>query len=199
MMRIIEPLEPGNIYHIYNRGNNGEDIFKEQRNYYYFLQKYNEYCSPVFETYAYNLLKNHFHLIVRVKEEVMVQRKDGNGEIELNPSKQLSHFFNCYAQSINKAYKRNGKLFEEPFKRKEVDSDSYFTFLIYYIHFNAQHHGFVKDFRDWEFTSWHTYLNDEKSFLEKSSVIEWFGNKKHFIDAHLGHAVFDNISHLTLE
>ncbi len=195
----MELLEPGNIYHIYNRGNNGEEIFKEEKNYYYFLQKYKEYCVSVFDTYAYALLKNHFHLMVRVKEKVTIQRTDGNGEIQLDPSKQLSHFFNSYAQSINKAYKRHGKLFEEPFRRKEVENDAYFTSLIYYIHFNAQHHKFVRDFRDWDFTSWHSYMNGDNSFLDKPPVLEWFGNKQHFIDAHLGNADFGNIFHLLLE
>ena len=92
-MRIIEPLEAGNVYHIYNRGNNSENIFKEKRNYYYFLQKYQQYCSPIFETYAYALLRNHFHLMVRVKENVVVHRQDGKGEIELDASKQVSYFF----------------------------------------------------------------------------------------------------------
>ena len=198
-MRIIKPLEAGNVYHIYNRGNNSENIFKEERNYYYFLQKYQQYCSPIFETYAYALLRNHFHLLVRVKENVVVQRQDGKGEIELQASKQLSHFFNCYTQSINKAFHRHGKLFEEPFRRIQVNNDDYFTNLIYYIHFNAQLHGFVKDFRDWEFTSWHRYLNDGILFPEKLSVMEWFGNKEHFVKAHLGNVPFDDISHLIIE
>lgn len=34
----IQTLEEGKYFHIYNRGVNGEDIFKEQRNYYYFFQ-----------------------------------------------------------------------------------------------------------------------------------------------------------------
>ncbi len=198
-MRVIEPLETGNIYHIFNRGNNGENIFKEKKNYYYFLLKYEEYCSNVFETYAYNLLKNHFHLMVKVKEKCMVPRKDGKGEIELDASKQLSHFFNCYAQSINKAYHRHGKLLEEPFKRIEVDTDEYFTTLIYYIHFNAQHHGMINDFRDWEFSSWHGHLSNDASFLEKQGVIEWFGNREQFIKAHVGNAPLDNIAHLIME
>ncbi|RYF91774.1 MAG: hypothetical protein EOO03_00540 [Chitinophagaceae bacterium] len=128
-----------------------------------------------------------------------MQRRDGKGEIESNPSKQLSHFFNSYAQAINKSHKRHGKLFEEPFRRIAVDNDSYFTSLIYYIHFNAQHHGFVKDFRNWEFTSWHSYLTEEKSFLEKPVVLNWFGNKQRFIETHAGNANLDNISHLVLE
>lgn len=198
-MRIIEKLEPGYIYHIYNRGNNGEDIFKEARNYYFFLQKYIEYCSPVFETYAYALLKNHFHLMVKIKEKVIVQRHDGKGEIELNPSRQLSHFFNAYSQAINKASHRHGKLFEEPFKRKKIDSDNYFTSLIYYIHFNAQHHGFANDFREWEFSSWHHYLSNENGVIQKQTVLDWFGSTQLFINAHVSNANFETISHLIIE
>lgn len=54
------PLFPGHYYHIYNRGNNGEDIFLEARNYDYFLNLYQKYISPIAETFAYCLLKNHF-------------------------------------------------------------------------------------------------------------------------------------------
>ena len=198
-MRIIEQLEAENIYHIFNRGINGEDIFKEKRNYYYFLDKYKEYCSDILETYAYSLLKNHFHLIVKVKDNVIVTRKDGKGEIELNASTQLSHFLNCYAQSYNNAYGRHGKLFEEPFKRKHVNSDSYFTSLITYVHWNPQQHQFVNDFRDWEFTSWHAILGDNETFVAREKVLEWYGSKKHFIDVHMGNVVQSNIEHLMIE
>ena len=198
-MRIIEALEEGNTYHLFNRGINGEDIFKENRNYYYFLQKYKEYCSCILETYAYALLKNHFHLLVKVKENIVVTRKDGKGEIKLNAAKQLGHFFNCYAQSVNTGIKRHGKLFEEPFSRKEVDSENYFTSLIYYIHFNPQHHEFVDDFRNWEFTSYHSFLRNKNDFLEQAKVMEWFGTPKHFYEAHMGNMPLSNISHLLIE
>jgi len=58
----------GNFYHIYNRGNNRENIFFEENNYYYFLEKYDKYLTNYLETFAYCLLPNHFHLLVRVKE-----------------------------------------------------------------------------------------------------------------------------------
>lgn len=198
-MRIIEPLEPGNIYHIYNRGINGENIFKEKRNYYYFLDKYQQYCSDILETYAYALLKNHFHLMVKVKEKITVSRRDGKGEIELNPSKQFSHFFNCYAQSFNKAYKRHGKLFEEPFRRKMIVDDSYFNTLIHYIHFNPQEHQFVQDFRNWEFTSWHQLVDNKPTFLAKGKIIERFGSVRNFEIAHSGNISLNNIIDLTME
>jgi len=198
-MRFIEPLEEGNIYHIYNCGINGENIFIQEENYHQFLEKYEKYCTDILETYAYALLKNHFHLMVKVKENVMETRRDGKGEIKLNASKQLSHFFNSYSQTINNAFTRHGKLLEEPFKRKCVNNDRYFTSLIYYIHANPQHHQFVKDFRDWEFTSYHSFLNEKDSFLKKSKVIEWFGTKQHFIDAHGGNVPIQDISELSLE
>jgi hypothetical protein len=54
---------------IYNRGNNGENLFREQRNYPYFLKLYAKHIEPIAETYAYCLLRNHFHLLVKIKDE----------------------------------------------------------------------------------------------------------------------------------
>ena len=198
-MQIIERLEEGKIYHIYNRGINGTDIFNEKRNYYHFLDKYQEYCSGILETYAYALLKNHFHLLVKVMENIIIPRNDGKGEIQLNASKQLSHFFNSYVQSFNNAYSRHGKLLEVPFNRKRIESDAYFTSLIYYIHFNPQHHQFVTDFRNWEFTSWHNILDNSPTFISREKVLDWFGSKKHFTEAHFGNMPLNNIVHQLFE
>ncbi|HSM57092.1 MAG TPA: hypothetical protein VK879_13145 [Candidatus Sulfomarinibacteraceae bacterium] len=64
-----EPLAPGTYYHIYNRGINDEIIFKEERNYPFFLKKMAHYILPVAEVYAYCLLPNHFHLLVRTHDD----------------------------------------------------------------------------------------------------------------------------------
>ncbi|TWI81454.1 hypothetical protein IQ13_2472 [Lacibacter cauensis] len=182
---LTESLVAGNYYHIFNRGVNSEDLFKEKRNYYYFLQQYQFYCTDVLETYAYALLKNHFHLLVYVKETEAVLRKDGHGVYQPDASKQLSHFFNSYAQSINRAYNRTGPLFESAFKRKLIDDDSYLTSVIYYCHYNAQLHGFVSDFKEWEFSSYHSIVNNNTSFLASSKVTDWFGGRALFEQAHV--------------
>jgi REP element-mobilizing transposase RayT len=182
----IQPLLEGNYFHIYNRGVNGEDIFKEQRNYYYFLQQYSLYCSDVLETFAYALLKNHFHLLVHIKENVLVPKNDGQGMVQLNASKQLSHFFNSYAQAVNKANNRTGPLFESPFERKLIDDDNYLTSMIYYCHFNAQMHEFVKDFRDWEFSSYYSILENNNNMVASEKVLNWFGGFEAFEKAHEG-------------
>ena len=58
----------GHYYHIYNRGNNREDIFIQERNYRYFLRLYAKHIEPMADTYAYCLLRNHFHFLVRIKD-----------------------------------------------------------------------------------------------------------------------------------
>jgi putative transposase len=67
------PLRYNTYYHIYNRGVNRWNIFIEERNYEHFLRLYEKHIVPVVDTYAYCLLKNHFHLAVRVKaqEEIL--------------------------------------------------------------------------------------------------------------------------------
>ncbi len=63
------PLLCNTYYHIYNRGTNGENIFVEERNYEYFLKLYEKHISPIADTFAYCLLRNHFHISVRIKSE----------------------------------------------------------------------------------------------------------------------------------
>lgn len=68
-----ENLETDKFYHIYNRGINGENLFIEERNYYHFLTKYAKYIEPIAETYAYCLLKNHFHLCIKTLSELNIK------------------------------------------------------------------------------------------------------------------------------
>ena len=66
---ITIPLEPDKSYHIFNRGNEGRPIFFQDKNYQYFLDKYKIYMNGYFDTHAYCLLPNHFHLAVRLKNQ----------------------------------------------------------------------------------------------------------------------------------
>ncbi len=60
------PLEPGNFYHLYNRGINGCDLFRETTNYEHFFSLYVTHIEPVADTFAWVLMKNHFHFLIRV-------------------------------------------------------------------------------------------------------------------------------------
>lgn len=183
-MRNIEPIVEGNYYHIYNRGIDGEHIFKENNNYVYFLTKYQEYLGDVADTLAYSLLRDHFHALVFVKRDVIVKRTGQRGEIRLDFSKQLGHFLNGYAQAFNKKYDRTGSLFESPFRRKQIKEDLYLGSAMFYIHANAQHHALVKDFRTWPFSSYSCLANDKPTPVNTRWINNWFGGKENFIRFH---------------
>ncbi|MEW5980590.1 MAG: transposase [Acidobacteriota bacterium] len=167
-------------YHIYNRGNNRQNIFIEERNYRYFLQKYAQLVTPYADTFAYCLLRNHFHLLVRVKnlDEIDPAWQDKK------PGQVFGNFFNAYAKAFNRMYNRTGSLFENPFRRIVVTSEAHFTQLIVYIHQNPQKHGFVDDFRNWPYSSYHALLGAGPTRLQRQVVIDWFGGARPLEDAH---------------
>ncbi len=182
-------LQYGDYYHIYSRGVNRENIFVEERNYHLFLNLYAKYCAPIAETFAYCLLRNHFHLFVRIKPkaelvEPLPKETLDNVLSESSPSHRFSVFLNAYAKTINKAYHRTGSLFQHPFGRVQAANHNYFNNLICYIHQNPEHHGFTNDFREWPFSSYHVHVANQETFVNRSIVLEDFHGKNGFIEAH---------------
>lgn len=176
------PLDHGEYYHIYNRGNNREDLFREERNYRYFLQLYTEHIEPMAETYAYCLMRNHFHLLVRIRD--LPEDLTGFPKPVRSPSQAFSNLFNAYTKAINKTYHRTGTLFERPFHRRLVKTEGYALRLITYIHQNPQKHGFVADFRDWPYTSYAAMLAQSPTHVQRAAVLEWFNGAAYFVAAH---------------
>jgi REP element-mobilizing transposase RayT len=170
-----EPLISDTYFHIYNRGNNREDIFKEDRNYHYFLELMEKYILPVCEVYAYCLLKNHFHLIIKTKEEIESK----------TISQSFSNMFNTYSKAINKAYGRSGSLFQDRFSRKKIESEDYLRQLIIYTHLNPQHHKLISDFRNYKHSSYQSYLSDNPSKLEREFTFSLFDGRSNFEYVHL--------------
>ncbi len=73
----MSPLQPDTCYHIFNHANGFENVFRQEDNFRYFLAKYRLYISPIAETYAYCLMPNHFHLVVRIrKREVIASNRN---------------------------------------------------------------------------------------------------------------------------
>ena len=174
------PPQHDRTYHIYNRGVNRENIFAEERNYRYFLQLYGRHVAPIAETYAYCLLRNHFHFLVRIKD--MAEMGDPPDSRE--PSQRFSNLFNAYAGAFNKTRGRPGALFQRPFGRVEVTSDALFAWLVVYIHHNARKHGFVDDFRAWPYSSYQAHPSDQPTQLRRDEVLSWFDGPQGFTLAH---------------
>lgn len=215
MKKHTGPITCGVFYHIYNRGINGESLFKESRNYAYFLQQYAKYMPSVVETYAYCLMNNHFHLLIKTRsaEEIFHNTKQlhkfhhtlspTDPDYEIIASKQISRqfskFFNSYAQAINKSCQRTGGLFEEPFRRLPVENESHLLQLVYYIHTNPQKHGFVEDFREYPYSSYHTHLSKLDTKLRRIELLDWFGDTEHFQKYHLANQVLTDLEKFEID
>jgi putative transposase len=171
---MTDPLSPGDFFHIYSRTNGEELLFRTEENCFYFLQKFLDGCSSHFSTLAYCLLPNHFHFLIRVKENT-------NPEAALN---SFSNFLNGYAKAYNKLYGRHGGLFQRKFKRKQINKESYLTRAIIYIHLNPQKHGIVEDFKKWKFSSYQAIISQKPTHIERDFVLEWFGDVKQFLKMH---------------
>ncbi len=204
------PLLYDTYYHIYNRGNNRENIFIEERNYDYFLKLYEKHLAPVTDLFSYCMLRNHFHLSLKTKSEeeiiehnktlkVSLSNKNLIGQTSLDNqvssqtrkplgsqyiSQQFSNFFNAYTKSINTAYGRTGSLFQHPFGRVPITTERQFWNVIAYIHQNPQKHGFVKDFRDWKYSSYGIILTEKPTIVNRNEVMQWFGTKEDYLSLH---------------
>jgi REP element-mobilizing transposase RayT len=190
-------LHPGHFYHLYNHANGNENLFREKKNYYFFLEKAEKYLTPYMNIYAYCLMPNHFHFLISVKEEKQLygllsksfsfKTLNENDQIQYmynKISKSLSNLFSSYTQSYNKIYKRRGSLFMPNFKTNDIEDDLAFCAITHYIHANPVHHGFVKDIREWKFSSFQALCSDKPTKLKRDYVLAIFGNKRALLNYH---------------
>ena len=188
------PLLSNEYYHLFNRAIGQKKLFLSEDNYVYFLSKMKQHLLPVTDVFAYSLLPNHFHLLVRVKpsEELMMfyEQKKGKPFDEKEKSlpdfvmEQFSNWLNGYTKAFNKMYNRKGGLFIDYLKRTEAKEDVDITSFLFYIHKNAVHHGLTKKIAEWRYDSYNLILSDKPTSLQREAVINWFGSRDGFIEFH---------------
>jgi REP element-mobilizing transposase RayT len=191
-LKNMQPLCPNTCYHIFNHSNGFENVFLEDKNFWYFLEKYNKYIVPIAETYSYCLMPNHFHLVVRIRKWEVIKQLINNSnseniddnKIEKFLSKQFANLFSSYTQAFNKIYNRKGSLFIKNFKRQIIDNKQQFINTIVYTHRNPIHHGFCENYEDWKYTSYNAILGQESEIVETKKVIDTFGDLLIFIEQH---------------
>ena len=179
-----EPIIHGKYYHIFNRGINSQSVFYTNEDFQYFLHAYQKYIPPIAETYAFCLMKNHFHFLIRIKEESEIEYFTDTKQYI--PSRQISHFLNSYTRWFNKIHERTGSVFEKTFKRKLIDTDLYFKQLIIYIHTNPIHHEVTTDIKEYYWNSYLQLINQNiiKPIISLADTISWFDDKENFIAVH---------------
>ena len=122
-------------------------------------------------TFAYCLLKNHFHFVIKIEGEPK------------EVTQSFSNFFNSYAKAYNKVENRTGSLFEKHFRRIKVDNEKYLKQVIIYVNSNSQTH-FGIDFNNYPFSSYQEVISGSYNILKTDELLDLFGGKENFKEVH---------------
>jgi putative transposase len=172
-------FESDKIYHIYNRGNNSQQIFFERENFIFFLQKIRKHLMPLVDILAYCLMSNHFHIFIYVSEKTknsqMIHQVASShlmdtanpDDISKSISDAIAIILRSYTQAINKRFNRTGSLFQSRTKSKNtLDFDVSYPFTCFhYIHQNPVKSNLVNEMEDWEFSSYRDYSGHRNGSL----------------------------------
>lgn len=171
------------FYHVFSRGNNRETVFFESSDYERFLQNLDRYRPEFgFRLYAYCLMPNHFHLLLRP------------GKVEL--SKVMQTLMTAYSMYVNKKHDRVGHVFQGRFKSIIVEKDIYLLELMRYIHLNPVRAGLVGRVEEYPWSSYLKYMSagEGEPKIETTEILEMFSKNsinqkqlfKEFVEAGLG-------------
>jgi len=153
-------------YHVYNQGNNKQQIFFTNENYLYFLKTYRTLVALHADTIAYCLMPNHFHFLVGTNEQSVKQIKVGSLTLSAL-SNGIRMLLSSYATAINKQQHKTGSLFSQKTKAKPLEqgSENYTRTAFHYIHQNPLEAGLVSSLNDWEYSSFKDYTGLRKGTL----------------------------------
>jgi REP element-mobilizing transposase RayT len=183
---------PGALYHVIARGNRGQKIFRNEKDYQLYLDFLGEYKDRYdFSVYAYTLMPDHVHLLIQV------------GDVPLSRLMQNLQF--RYTRNFNIKYKKHGHLFQGRYKAILCETDSYFLELSAYIHLNAVRAGAVEDPINYRWSSYQSYVRKGKdNLVEKNLLWAQFPGKKQeamrkyrrFVKRRIGHGHRDDFYEL---
>lgn len=130
-------------YHIINRGNNHQNIFFSEDDYWFFLEAL-ELAKQKYQCkiYSFVLMTNHVHLLIEAKGD------------NRNLAYFIKHVSQRHGQYINRRYNRSGTLWEGRFKSSPVSTDRYLLACSRYIEMNPVRAGMVKDPTEYYFSSY---------------------------------------------
>jgi len=196
------PFHPECFYHIVCKSVDGILLFKEDIDYMVFLQRFRQFTKPVLDVWSYCLLTNHTHFVVKIKSlptvlenikkmsdqtlamKSLVAGQNNEQIFDAMIERQMNSFLVSFANYTNNKYQRKGGLFKKPFLRIQVADDIHLQQAIIYVHANAQKHNIVVDFKSHPNNSYKAILNNDTSFIDVDSVLNFFGGTEKLVAVH---------------
>ena len=197
-MNYWQKFEYDNYYHVYNKTGTGIRLFKENNDYEIFLARFNRYLGQYLDVYAYVLMPNHFHLLIKVKDEQSIftkaceEKTIKSGELLKNEIHvndfivdQFKRWLSSYTITYKNKYEHVGSVFMNKFKRIGSQSMERNIYWLAYIHHNPIHHKYCNDYGHWKYSSYNAYISPLPTKLSKDDVYtEWFSSMDDFLNYH---------------
>jgi len=141
------------VYHIVQRGNNRQSLFREEEDFEKFLTLINEYKHIYrIELYNYCLMKNHIHMLIKIFKASELP-------------KMMQGVFQSFRFYFRKKYYYTGYLYQGRYKSRIIENDSYLLECARYIERNPLRAGIVKDLIDYKWTSYGFYAYGYKNSI----------------------------------
>jgi REP element-mobilizing transposase RayT len=150
MARKLRVEYPGAVYHVMNRGDRREPIFRDDKDRVLFLETLAECCGKTgWEVHALCLMGNHFHLVVETPQGNLVAG--------------MKWLLGTYTGRFNRRHKLFGHLFSGRYKALIVDGsgNGYLKTVCDYVHLNPARAKLLRPeqpLRAYRWSSWPEYL-----------------------------------------
>lgn len=155
---------PGVVLHITARGNHTNDIFRDEEDFQIYLDLMKEsieFYNADFEVYAYCLMDNHVHLLVKCKERHI--------------SLFISRIHSLYAKIFNNKYRYIGYLFQNRYFTEVIEDDSQLLATCRYIHLNPVRAKMVKKPEEYNWSSYNMTIGlKEEKIIDSSKILSYF-------------------------
>ncbi|KJS82225.1 MAG: hypothetical protein JM58_15355 [Peptococcaceae bacterium BICA1-8] len=167
MARERRQISQTGFYHVMMRGNEKREIFKDDWDREKLLGIIREKKKEeVFDLYAYCLMDNHVHLLIRTENIAVVMKR-------INTS---------YACFFNKKYNRVGHLFQDRFKSETIDDEKHLLAVVRYIHNNPHQAGMVRDSLEYPWSSYIDYVggrgNRRNDMVDTLEILSLFAQEE---------------------
>jgi len=147
MPRSARQKSSSGIYHVVLRGINKQTIFEDDADRQYFLERLITYKETSrYEVYAYCLMSNHIHLLL----------KEGDEDLNI----VFRRIGASYVYRYNKKYNRVCHLFQDRYRSEQVETDEYLLTAMRYIHQNPTKAGIIKEIHEFPWSSYKEYTNE---------------------------------------
>ncbi|GAA4052152.1 hypothetical protein GCM10022409_43810 [Hymenobacter glaciei] len=153
--------EADSLYHVYNRGNNGQQLFFRPEHYHHFLRLVRRTIVPHANLLAYCLMPNHFHLLLQPTAAGTLPTP-GSASTTTQPlSRGIGRLLSSYGQGLNVELGRQGSVFQPKTKGKLLDGPfceaNYPAVCFHYLHQNPVRAGLAPALADWPYSSYRDY------------------------------------------